>query len=45
MIIESILWMLTYHSREGFDVQEDIKTYIESKKFNIKNTVRDINTF
>ena len=35
--------MLTYYSREGFDVQEDIKTYIESKKFNVKNTVRDTN--
>ena len=34
---------LTYYSREGFDVKEDIKTYIESKKFNVKNTVRDIN--
>ena len=35
--------MLTYHSREGFDVKEDIKSYIESKKFNVKNTVRDTN--
>ena len=42
-MIEGILWMLTYYSREGFDVKEDIKTYIESKKFNVKNTVRDIN--
>ena len=35
--------MLTYHSREGFDVKEDIKLHIESQKFNVKNTVRDIN--
>ena len=35
--------MLTCHSREGFDVKEDIKTYIDRKKFNIKNAVRDIN--
>ena len=42
-MIEGILWMLTYYSREAFDVKEDIKTYIESKKFNVKNTVRDIN--
>ena len=42
-MIAGILWMLTYHKREGFDVKEDIKTYIERKKFNVKNTVRDIN--
>ena len=36
--------MLTYHSREGFDVKEDTKTYIENKKFNVKKTVRDINS-
>ena len=35
--------MLTYHSREGFDVKEDIKTYIESQKFNVNNTMKDIN--
>ena len=35
--------MLAYHKREGFDVKEDIKTYIERKKFNVKNSVRDIN--
>ena len=35
--------MLTYHSREGFDVKEDIKSYIESKQFNVKNTVTYIN--
>ena len=42
-MIAGILWMLTYHKREGLDVKEDIKTYIENKKFNVKNTVRDIN--
>ena len=42
-MIKGILWMLTCHFREGFDVKEDIKTYIEGKKFNVKNTVRDIN--
>ena len=30
-MIEGILWMLTYHSREGFDVKEDIKKYIDRK--------------
>ena len=42
-MIKGILWMLTCHFREGFDVKEDIKTYIEGKKFKVKNTVRDIN--
>ena len=42
-MIQGILWMLTYHSREGFDAKEDIKTYIDRNKFNVKNTVRDIN--
>ena len=42
-MIEGILWMLTYYSREGFDVNENIKSYIESKKFNVKHTVRDTN--
>ena len=31
-MIKGILWMLTCHFREGFDVKEDIKTYIEGKK-------------
>ena len=42
-MIDRILGMFTYHSREGFDVKEDIKSYIESNKFNVKSTVRDIN--
>ena len=39
---EGILRMFTSHGREGFDVKEDIKSYIERKKFNVKNTVRDM---
>ena len=35
--------MLTCHFREGFDVKEDVKTYIDRKKFNVKNSVRYIN--
>ena len=42
-MIDSVLWMLSHRRREGRDVQEDIKSYIESKKFNVKNTVRAIN--
>ena len=42
-MINSVLWILLYHRREGFDVKEDSKSYIESNKFNVKNTVRDIN--
>ena len=42
-MITYILWMLIYHRKSGFDLKEDIKSYIESKKFNVKNTVRDVN--
>ena len=42
-LINHILWILVYRRREGEDVKEDIKSNIESKKFNVKNTVRDIN--
>ena len=42
-MIDRMLKMLTYYRREGFDEKEDIKSYIESEKFNVKNTVRDIN--
>ena len=35
--------MLLHRRREGCDLKEDITTEIESKKFNVKNTVRDIN--
>ena len=42
-LVNHILWILVYRRREGEDVKEDIKSKIESKKFNVKNTVRDIN--
>ena len=42
-MIDYILWMLIYHRRTGFGLKEDIKSYFENKKFNVKNTVRDIN--
>ena len=42
-MIDRILKMLTYCRREGFNEKEDIKSYVESEKFNVKNTVRDIN--
>ena len=42
-LINHILWMLLHRRREGCDVKEDIKPEIESKKFNVKNTVRDLN--
>ena len=38
----SVLWMCLYHCREGLDLKEDIKAYAENTKFNVKNTVRDI---
>ena len=41
-MIDHMLWMLLYRRREGLDVKEDINSYIESKKFNVKNAVRDI---
>ena len=40
--IYDILWMLGY-SQETGDVKENIKLFIESKKFNVQNTVRDVN--
>ena len=42
-MIENILKMLVNRRREGFDVKEDVKSYIESEKFNVRNTVRYIN--
>ena len=35
--------MLLHRRREGSDLKEDIKSYIESNKFNVKNTVKTIN--
>ena len=40
-MIDRILWMLVYHQKEGEDIKQNIKLFIESKKFNVKNTVRD----
>ena len=34
--------MLNYYSKPGVDVKKVIKSYIESEKFNVKNTARDI---
>ena len=42
-MIYDILWMLGYSQEKGEDVKESIKLFIESKKFNIQNTLRDIN--
>ena len=41
--IYDILWMLGYSQEKGEDVKENIKFFIESKKFNVQNTLRDIN--
>ena len=41
--IYDILLMLGYSQEKGEDVQENIKLFIESKKFNVQNTVRDVN--
>ena len=35
--------MLGYSQEKGEDVKEHIKLFIESKKLNIQNTLRDIN--
>ena len=44
-MITHILWMLIYYSKPGVDVKKVIKSYIESEKFNVKDTVRDINMY
>ena len=36
-----MLWSLCYSKINGSNVKEDTKSYIEIKKFNVKNTVRD----
>ena len=38
-----ILWLLGYSQEKGEDVKENIKLFIESKKCNVQNTVRDVN--
>ena len=42
-MIYDILWMLGYSQEKGEDVKENIKLCIENKKFNIQNTLKDIN--
>ena len=42
-MIDDILLMLGYSQKKGEDVKENIKLFIESKKFNVQNTVRGIN--
>ena len=42
-MIDCIFKMLVYRQKEGEDVKEHIKLFIESEKFNVKNSVRDIN--
>ena len=42
-MIDDILRMLCYSQEKGEDVKENIKLFIESKKFNVQNTLRDIN--
>ena len=42
-MMDDILWLLCYSQGKGEDVKENIKLFIESKKFNVQNTVRDVN--
>ena len=42
-VLEKTLWKLAHEDVE--DVKENIKLYIESKKLNVKNTIRDLNMF
>ena len=42
-MIYDILWLLCYSQDKGEDVKKHIKVFIESKKFNVQNTVRDVN--
>ena len=42
-VFEKILWKLVDEKVE--DVKENIKLFIESKKLNVKNTIRDLNIF
>ena len=42
-IIDYILWALLYQRKRGFDVKKVIKSHIESKQFNVKHMVIDIN--
>ena len=42
-MMDDILWMLGFSQEKGEDVKENPKLFIESKKFNVQNTVRDVN--
>ena len=42
-MMDDILWLLCYSQGKVEDVKENIKLFIESKKFNVQNTVRDVN--
>ena len=42
-MMDDILWLLCYSQGKGEDVKENIKLFIENKKFNVQNTVRDVN--
>ena len=43
-MIYDLLWMLgySYSQKKGEDVKEHIKLFIESKKLNVQNAVRNI---
>ena len=40
---QAVMSLISHRQKEGEDVKEHIKLFIESKKFNVKNTVRDTN--
>ena len=42
-MVDRILWMLVYRQKEGEDAKDNIKLFIDSKKFKVQNMVRDIN--
>ena len=42
-MMDDILWLLCYSQDKEEDVKENVKLFIESKKFNVQNTVRDVN--
>ena len=40
-MIYDILWMLGYCQKKGEDAKENVNLFIENRKFNVQNTVRD----
>ena len=42
-MMDDLSWLLCYSQEKGDVVKENIKLFIESKKFNVQKTVRDIN--